>query len=508
MHFLKKYCFFLHKKTKIDIIQINSIFENKNFQRNEDKMNRIQETQEKLREVGYLTSEKIAKLVALFKNSGEGSDRNIPIMLLHGAPGAGKTFLGESFAKMIGAKEKFIQCIPRMGAENFHKDIDTEVLIDKSVNGGLNAEVIVKCFEFYAKCNGFEEAFYEMFHIDKNKPIEEQDLKDNRMVTKMGILLQALEESQKGPVVVTIDELDKARPEVDSFLLDYSQNGRLTTGTETYTKGKYPIYLVITSNGERELSGAIKDRSRQVEIPRPEKELFLEILGLPADHYLGIVYDECPDFSIRRAKEYLKDLEFLGVEIDEDALSQYIDGDIEIDTLMKMEQMNKNGIEINIPSLKRCYIPINRENQNGWIQLLNDGNQGKFHLYTDDENQNEFFIDIDTVEQLMIARQYMKFDSYDNHYEGFFEYNMTEEEMESPNIHWCDNKNKQDGTRFGIKVSNGQLFRIAVNRGTTFVELDSATENTLENFLGEEAQKEETGYEVDMEYDDYGRDYD
>ena len=32
---------------------------------------------------------------------------------------------------------------------------------------------------------------------------------------------------------IIIDELDKARPEVDSFLLDFLENGRLTTGTDT-----------------------------------------------------------------------------------------------------------------------------------------------------------------------------------------------------------------------------------------------------------------------------------
>ena len=80
--------------------------------------------------------------------------------------------------------------------------------------------------------------------------------------------------------------------------------------------------------------------------------------------------------------------------------------------------------------------------------------------------------------------------------------------MESGNIKWAGNKSKRDGTRFGIKFDEDRMYRIAMNRGSTFVYLDSSSNNTLEHFLGQEVDEIEQEYETDSEYGDDGRDYD
>ena len=51
------------------------------------------------------------------------------------------------------------------------------------------------------------------------------------------------------------------------------------------------------------------------------------------------------------------------------------------------------------------------------------------------------------------------------------------------------------------------MFRIAMNRGMTFVYLDSS-EHTLEQFLGDTESEIEQEYETDQDYGDSGRDYD
>ena len=166
---------------------------------------KIQETQERLKKLGYFASEDLAKIILLFEAAGKKGKKSIPTLLLQGKSGAGKTFLAETFSQMIGADEKFVQCFPRMGTENFQYDVNIEGVMKQDADSSIKA----------------------------------------------GILLQALQQSQKGPVVLVIDELDKARPEVDSFLLDFLENGRLTTGTDTYEKGQYPIYTFVTSNDKR-----------------------------------------------------------------------------------------------------------------------------------------------------------------------------------------------------------------------------------------------------------------
>lgn len=70
------------------------------------------------------------------------------------------------------------------------------------------------------------------------------------------------------------------------------------------------------------------------------------------------------------------------------------------------------------------------------------------------------------------------------------------------------NKSKKDGTRFGIKIEGDKMFRIAMNKGNTFVYLDSASPNTLESFLGQQKDEIEQEYDTDTEYGDDGRDYD
>lgn len=427
---------------------------------------KIQETQSRLKELGYFASEDLAKIVLLFEAAGKRDKKSIPTLLLQGKSGAGKTFLAETFSQMIGADEKFVQCFPRMGTENFQYDVNIEGVMKQDADSSIKA----------------------------------------------GILLQALQQSQESPVVLVIDELDKARPEVDSFLLDFLENGRLTTGTDTYEKGKFPIYTFITSNDKREIDEALINRSKRVEVPRPSKDLFLEILGLSENHYLGYIYDKCPNFSIRQARQYIEDLEVLGTEIDEEALSQYINLD-ELDVmsladLQRISEMENGDLEFELPDLERCYITITSNNQEGWVKLFQDGNKGNFRLYSDDNEQDRMYVDIDTIEQLQMASQYMDFDDYYNRYKGWFEYSLSDEEIQADSIIWAGNKSKKDGTRFGIKIDGDKMFRIAMNKGNTFVYLDSASPNTLESFLGQQKDEIEQEYDTDTEYGDDGRDYD
>lgn len=427
---------------------------------------KIQETQSRLKELGYFASEDLAKIVLLFEAAGKRDKKSIPTLLLQGKSGAGKTFLAETFSQMIGADEKFIQCFPRMGTENFQYDVNIEGVMKQDADSSIKA----------------------------------------------GILLQALQQSQESPVVLVIDELDKARPEVDSFLLDFLENGRLTTGTDTYEKGKFPIYTFITSNDKREIDEALINRSKRVEVPRPSKDLFLEILGLPENHYLGYIYDKCPNFSIRQARQYIEDLEVLGTDIDEEALSQYINLDeldvISLADLQRISEMENGDLEFELPDLERCYITITSNNQEGWVKLFQDGNKGNFRLYSDDNEQDRMHVDIDTIEQLQMASQYMDFDDYYNRYKGWFEYSLSDEEIQADSIIWAGNKSKKDGTRFGIKIEGDKIFRIAMNKGNTFVYLDSASPNTLESFLGQQKDEIEQEYDTDTEYGDDGRDYD
>ena len=384
---------------------------------------KIQNTQNKLKELGYFSNENLSKLVYLFEEAGKRNNKNIPTLLLKGKSGAGKTFLAETFSKMINADEKFVQCFPRMGTENFQYDVDIESVMKQNPDKAI----------------------------------------------KPGILLQALERSKEKPVVLVIDELDKTRPDVDSFLLDFLENGRLTTGTDTYIKGEYPIYTFITSNDKREIDDALLNRSKIVEVDRPDKELFLEILGLPKEHYLGYFYDRCPDFSIRQAKQYLEDLEVLDEDIDIDVLSQYVSLDknetLSMYDMNYISELENKGLKIEVPELHNMKIEIDEGNNKKFFKIAKrHKNLGiKFESY----DENRYRIYIDNIKQLKELRPILDNDDY---FSGWIEDSV---DMEKDNIIWADNIDNKTGTKFGLELINDEIFKVATNGDKKFVYLDS-----------------------------------
>ena len=405
---------------------------------------KIQNTQNKLKELGYFSNENLSKLVYLFEEAGKRNNKNIPTLLLKGKSGAGKTFLAETFSKMINADEKFVQCFPRMGTENFQYDVDIESVMKQNPDKAI----------------------------------------------KPGILLQALEKSKEKPVVLVIDELDKTRPDVDSFLLDFLENGRLTTGTDTYIKGEYPIYTFITSNDKREIDDALLNRSKIVEVDRPDKELFLEILGLPKEHYLGYFYDRCPDFSIRQAKQYLEDLEVLDEDIDIDVLSQYVS--LDKNETLSMYDMNyaseleNKGVKIEVPELYNMKIEIDEGNNKKFFKIAKrHKNLGiKFESY----DENRYRIYIENIKQLKELRPILDNDDY---FSGWIEDSV---DMEMDNIIWADNINNKTGTKFGLELINDEIFKVATNGGKKFVYLDS---NQMELYLNKKHLKKDDVDDLD-----------
>ena len=391
---------------------------------------KIQNTQNKLKELGYFSNENLSKLVYLFEEAGKRNNKNIPTLLLKGKSGAGKTFLAETFSKMINADEKFVQCFPRMGTENFQYDVDIESVMKQNPDKAI----------------------------------------------KPGILLQALEKSKEKPVVLVIDELDKTRPDVDSFLLDFLENGRLTTGTDTYIKGEYPIYTFITSNDKREIDDALLNRSKIVEVDRPDKELFLEILGLPKEHYLGYFYDRCPDFSIRQAKQYLEDLEVLDEDIDIDVLSQYVSLDknetLSMYDMNYVSELENKGVKIEVPELYNMKIEIDEGNNKKFFKIAKrHKNLGiKFESY----DENRYRIYIENIKQLKELRPILDNDDY---FSGWIEDSA---DMEKDNIIWADNIDNKTGTKFGLELINDEIFKVATNGDKKFVYLNS---NQMELYL-------------------------
>ncbi len=235
---------------------------------------------DKLKKVGYEADETLAKKIAAFEKAASLNSR-VPAMLLTGVPGAGKTYLAESFASVVDAELLFVQ-----------------MTADKDVKSVLVEDIDITA----------------VIREDADHAVSE------------GILRQAVRLSKDHKVVVCLDEWDKTPSSADSFLLDFLQSGRLTNGHSVEKARLGNLWVILTSNGRRDFPQEFMRRVRNIELDRMPKEAFLNELGLPQEHYLGRVYDAYPEFVLAQAQEYLADICWeIGEEaFDADLLSQYV----------------------------------------------------------------------------------------------------------------------------------------------------------------------------------------
>ena len=156
------------------------------------------------------------------------ANKGVTAILLEGDPGSGKTFLSEIFQQFLG-----------VGTEYLYTQCVEETNSDKLINT-YNVPAIVK---------------------------GEGDL-----AVAEGILTMAINDANAGKtVVVTIDELDKARPALDAYFLTFLQNGQIETMDNKVLKltpeGRKRLFAIFAKNDERECSEAFKRRAKLVKLP-------------------------------------------------------------------------------------------------------------------------------------------------------------------------------------------------------------------------------------------------
>lgn len=189
----------------------------------------------------------------------------VPSMLLFGEPGAGKTSFAKYLAKSLDAELIFAPCYDGVAAEQLVFNWDLGTLVDAMTD----------------------------------------DNTSGKDAMKDGYLLQALRRSLTHKVVLLIDEIDKAKPSVDTFLLSYMQECLLNDPLTGVVHGnKNNLFIVLTSNKRRELEDALDRRISLIrEFTFPERAELIQQVKM----MLNVPYNESKfNFLIDLVMDYRK----------------------------------------------------------------------------------------------------------------------------------------------------------------------------------------------------------
>ncbi|MDH3597696.1 MAG: MoxR family ATPase [Rhodospirillales bacterium] len=196
--------------------------------------------------VGYVADPQLATAIVLMQQLGRP-------LLLEGEAGVGKTEVAKALAAVLAAPLIRLQCYEGLDASAavYEWDYQRQLLA-------------IKIWES-------EERSAE----EKERHIFDEDFLLKRP------LLKAI--SMAEPPVLLVDEIDRADEEFEAYLLEVLSDFQISIpelGTVTATAVPY---VVLTSNGTRELSDALRRRClyHYVEFPGEDKELRIVLARLP-----------------------------------------------------------------------------------------------------------------------------------------------------------------------------------------------------------------------------------
>ncbi len=215
----------------------------------------IEDASQKLAAVNYLPSKDISTAAFLL-------DRLEKPVLIEGPAGVGKTELARALSQSLGRELIRLQCYEGLDEskalyewEYAKQLLYTQLLKDKVGELMVGAATIQEAAERVAQSDA---VFFSQ-----------------RFLLPRPILKAILSET---PTVLLIDEIDKADPEFEAFLLEVLAENAVTVPELGTLKAKHVPRVVLTSNNARELSDALKRRCLHLFIDYPTRERELAIV--------------------------------------------------------------------------------------------------------------------------------------------------------------------------------------------------------------------------------------
>ena len=220
----------------------------------------VEEVQERFRQARYIANRRIATVVYLAERMGR------PV-LIEGPAGVGKTEMAKVLAEATGRRLIRLQCYEGLdeGKALYEWKYAKQLLYTQLLKERIG-ELIEDTHslpEAVAKIAGQDDAFFS-YRFLSPRP-----------------LLSAIQAEDE--VVLLVDEIDKAEPEFEAFLLEVLSDFQVSVPElGTITARNIPL-VVLTSNNARELSDGLKRRCLHlfIDFPAPHEELEILRLKVP-----------------------------------------------------------------------------------------------------------------------------------------------------------------------------------------------------------------------------------